>query len=214
MTDTIHIERTVEGQEMVKVSGTGLAKLDASAGSQMTMAGLASAEGPAHYMSPEQWLNRSLDSRSDVYSLGVMLFEVLTGRVPFDAPTRPEIAQLHVSAAAPELAESGRPDLDDTIRRLQSFAEAGADVLYAPGLASLEAIRAVCASVSKPVNVLMGLTGAIFSVDELAAAGAKRISVGGSFARGALGALVRAAREVKEKGTTEIPGRNRCRSRA
>ena len=95
----------------------------------------------------------------------------------------------------------GRPNLEDTIRRLQSFAEAGADVLYAPGLPSLEAIREVCASVSKPVNVLMGLQGATFSVEELAAAGVKRISVGGSFARAALGAFIRAAREVKEKGT-------------
>jgi 2-methylisocitrate lyase-like PEP mutase family enzyme len=94
-----------------------------------------------------------------------------------------------------------RPNLDDTIRRLQSFAEAGADVLYAPGLPSLKAIREVCSSVSKPVNVLMGLKGATFSVEELAAAGAKRISVGGSFARAALGAFVRAAREVKDKGT-------------
>jgi 2-methylisocitrate lyase-like PEP mutase family enzyme len=94
-----------------------------------------------------------------------------------------------------------RPNLDDTIKRLQSFAEAGADVLYAPGLPSLKAIREVCQSVSKPVNVLMGLKGATFSVEELAAAGAKRISVGGSFARAAFGAFVRAAREVKDKGT-------------
>jgi 2-methylisocitrate lyase-like PEP mutase family enzyme len=95
----------------------------------------------------------------------------------------------------------GRPNLEDTIRRLQSFADAGADVLYAPGLPSLEAIREVCASVSKPVNVLMGLKGSTFSVQELAAAGVKRISVGGAFARAALGAFVQAAREVKEKGT-------------
>jgi 2-methylisocitrate lyase-like PEP mutase family enzyme len=95
----------------------------------------------------------------------------------------------------------GRPDLDDTIRRLQAFAEAGADVVYAPGLPSLDAIRQVCASVSKPVNVVMGLKGATYSVDELAAAGVKRISVGGSMARAALGAFIRAAREVKEKGT-------------
>jgi 2-methylisocitrate lyase-like PEP mutase family enzyme len=95
----------------------------------------------------------------------------------------------------------GRPDLNDTIRRLQAFAQAGADVLYAPGLPSLEAIREVCASVFKPVNVVMGLKGATFSVEELAAVGVKRISVGGSFARAALGALVRAAREVKDKGT-------------
>jgi 2-methylisocitrate lyase-like PEP mutase family enzyme len=95
----------------------------------------------------------------------------------------------------------GRPNLDDTIHRLQSFADVGADVLYAPGLSSLEAIREVCASVSKPVNVLMGFQGATFSLEELAAAGAKRISVGGSLARAALGAFIRAAHEIKDKGT-------------
>jgi 2-methylisocitrate lyase-like PEP mutase family enzyme len=95
----------------------------------------------------------------------------------------------------------GRPDLRDTIRRLQSFAEAGADVLYAPGLPNLDAIREVCPSVPKAVNVVMGLKGATYPVDELAAVGVKRISVGGAFARAALGAFVRAAREVKDKGT-------------
>jgi 2-methylisocitrate lyase-like PEP mutase family enzyme len=95
----------------------------------------------------------------------------------------------------------GRPDLDDTVRRLQSFADAGADVLYAPGLPNLGAIRAVCAAVSKPINVVMGLKGATYSVEELAAAGVKRISVGGAFARAALGGFMRAAREVKDKGT-------------
>ena len=92
----------------------------------------------------------------------------------------------------------GRPDLDDTIQRLRAFAEAGADVVYAPGLSDLESIRTVCAAVDKPVNVL---GGSAFSIDELAAAGVKRISVGGSFARAALGAFVRAAREVRDKGT-------------
>ncbi|MGD0191730.1 MAG: isocitrate lyase/phosphoenolpyruvate mutase family protein [Rhizomicrobium sp.] len=94
-----------------------------------------------------------------------------------------------------------RPDLADTIRRLQAFERAGADVLYAPGLPSLDAIREVCASVSKPVNVVMGLKGAAYSVDELARAGVKRISVGGSLARVALGAFVRAAREMRDEGT-------------
>jgi 2-methylisocitrate lyase-like PEP mutase family enzyme len=95
----------------------------------------------------------------------------------------------------------GRPDLADTIRRLASFADAGVDVLYAPGLPSLAAIREVCAAVKKPVNVVMGLKGATFSVEELAAVGVKRISVGGSLARAALGAFVRAANEMKENGT-------------
>ena len=114
-----------------------------------------------------------------------------------------EMAQTHhfLLTARAENFLYDRPNLDDTISRLQSFAEAGADVLYAPGLPGLEAIREVCSSVSKPVNVLMGLQGATFSVEELADVGVKRISVGGSFARAALGAFVRAAREVKDKGT-------------
>jgi 2-methylisocitrate lyase-like PEP mutase family enzyme len=95
----------------------------------------------------------------------------------------------------------GRPDLDDTIRRLRAFAEAGADVLYAPGLTRLDDIRAVCAAVPKPVNVLMGLPGVGLSVADLAAAGVKRISVGGAFARAATAAFVAAAHEVRERGT-------------
>jgi len=95
----------------------------------------------------------------------------------------------------------GRPDLDDTIKRLAAFANAGADVVYAPGLPDLQSIRAVCQAIDKPVNVVMGLNGPTFSVAELQAAGVKRISVGGSFARAALGAFMRAAQEVKEKGT-------------
>jgi 2-methylisocitrate lyase-like PEP mutase family enzyme len=95
-----------------------------------------------------------------------------------------------------------RPNLDDTIRRLEAFAKAGADVLYAPGLTSLEAIRQVCAAVApKPVNVLAGMKGANFPLGELEAAGARRISVGGALARAALGALMRGGLEMKEKGT-------------
>lgn len=95
----------------------------------------------------------------------------------------------------------GKNDLDDTIRRLQAFERVGADVLYAPGLPDLDAIRTVCAAVSRPVNVVAGLTGKAFTVAELQDAGVKRISVGGSFARAALGGLSRAAREVLERGT-------------
>ncbi len=96
----------------------------------------------------------------------------------------------------------GRNDLDDTIRRLQAFAESGADVLFAPGLPSLEAIRAVCKAVApKPVNVLGGIQGLTFPVADLAAAGVRRISLGGSLTRAALGALMSAAREMKGKGT-------------
>lgn len=95
----------------------------------------------------------------------------------------------------------GRPDLDDTIRRLQAFEAVGADALYAPGLTKADDIRTVCASVGKPVNVVMGLRGAALSVTELAALGVRRISVGSALSRAALGAFVRAAREMKEHGT-------------
>jgi 2-methylisocitrate lyase-like PEP mutase family enzyme len=94
-----------------------------------------------------------------------------------------------------------RPDLDDTIGRLQAFEGAGADVLYAPGLRDLDAIRTVCQAVGRPVNVVMGLAGAPFSVDDLAAAGVRRISLGSALSRAALGTFLRAAREIKERGT-------------
>jgi 2-methylisocitrate lyase-like PEP mutase family enzyme len=95
----------------------------------------------------------------------------------------------------------GRPDLGDTIRRLQAFEAAGADVLYAPGLPDIAAIREVCASVSRPVNVVVGLAGRSFPVEALAAAGVRRISLGSTLCRAALGAFLRAAREIQGGGT-------------
>lgn len=96
---------------------------------------------------------------------------------------------------------NGNPNLDDTIRRLTAFAEAGADVLYAPGLPDIDAIRTVCAAVKKPVNVVMGLSGQSYTVPQLAKAGVRRISLGSSLARAALGGLMHAAREVKVHGS-------------
>jgi 2-methylisocitrate lyase-like PEP mutase family enzyme len=93
----------------------------------------------------------------------------------------------------------GRPDLSDTIGRLQAYQEAGADVLYAPGLSRLEDIRQVVAAVDRPVNVL-ALSGAP-AVSELAAVGVRRVSVGGAFAFAALGAVVEAAHELLGQGT-------------
>jgi 2-methylisocitrate lyase-like PEP mutase family enzyme len=93
----------------------------------------------------------------------------------------------------------GVADLADTIARLQAYQEAGADVLYAPGLSSLEDIRQVVSSVDRPVNVLA--RPGVPSVEELAAVGVRRISVGGAFAFAALGAAVEAARELREHGT-------------
>jgi 2-methylisocitrate lyase-like PEP mutase family enzyme len=147
----------------------------------------------------------------------------LVGASIEDATTRPEdpiypqaLAVERVRAAA-EVVKSlpfpfmltaraenflvGRKDLADTIGRLQAFQDAGADVLYAPGLTSREEIGAVVRAVDRPVNVIMGLPGVRLSVADLSALGVKRISVGSSFARAAWGGFLRAAREVKERGT-------------
>lgn len=94
---------------------------------------------------------------------------------------------------------AGRSDLNDTIKRLQAYQEAGADVLYAPGLRTRDEIAAVVSSVDRPVNVLMTLPRA-----ELSAIGVKRISVGSGLSRTALGAFLRAAKEMKEHGTFEF----------
>ncbi len=98
----------------------------------------------------------------------------------------------------------GRPDLDDTIKRLQAYQDAGADVLYAPGLTSKDDIATVVSAVDRPVNVVMGLQGVRLNISELSVMGVKRISVGSALSRAALGAFLRAAREMREHGTFEF----------
>jgi 2-methylisocitrate lyase-like PEP mutase family enzyme len=94
----------------------------------------------------------------------------------------------------------GRLDLDDTIRRLQAFEKAGADVLYAPGVRDLATIRTVVSAVNKPVNVVMSAADPDLTVAQLAAVGVKRISVGGALSRLALAAFMKGAREIAERG--------------
>ena len=95
----------------------------------------------------------------------------------------------------------GRPDLDETIRRLQAFAAAGADVLYAPGIRDLPTIRTLVAAVPKPVNVVMGLADPSLTLQQLQAAGVRRVSVGGALARFALAAVRDAALAMREQGS-------------
>jgi 2-methylisocitrate lyase-like PEP mutase family enzyme len=94
-----------------------------------------------------------------------------------------------------------RPHLDDTIRRLVAYEHAGADVLFAPGLPDLAAVRAVCSAVSRPVNFMAGIRGKSYPVPDLQAAGVKRISFAASLYRAAMTGLLASAREAKEKGT-------------
>lgn len=126
-------------------------------------------------------------------------FELAVERVQAAVEAKPDTRFMLTARAENFICD--RPDLDDTIRRLQAFEAAGADVLYAPGLPDIDAVRQVCAAVSRPVNVVVGLTGANYSLEELSQAGVRRISVGGAFARAALGEFIRAATELKDHGT-------------
>ena len=98
--------------------------------------------------------------------------------------------------------------LDDTIRRLQLFERAGADVLFAPGLPTIEAVRTACSAVSKPVNFMVGIKGKSFPVADLAAAGVKRISLATSLYRAAMTGLLAAVSEVKESGRFDFVDRS------
>jgi 2-methylisocitrate lyase-like PEP mutase family enzyme len=128
-------------------------------------------------------------------------FELAVERIRAAAEASRALPDDFVLTARCENLIQGRDDLDDTIKRLQAYDEAGADVLYAPGLCDLDTIRTVCASVGKPVNVLVGMPGTTFGVAELAEAGVKRISVGSLLARLAFGAFVTAAREMAAQGS-------------
>jgi 2-methylisocitrate lyase-like PEP mutase family enzyme len=101
----------------------------------------------------------------------------------------------------------GAPSLDDTIRRLQAFEKVGADVLFAPGLPSIEAVHTVCAAVSRPLNFMVGIKGKSFPVRELASAGVKRISLATSLYRVAMTALVDAARQANDAGEFDFVDR-------
>jgi 2-methylisocitrate lyase-like PEP mutase family enzyme len=96
---------------------------------------------------------------------------------------------------------NGRNDIEDTLKRLQAYEKAGADVLFAPGLPDLAAVRTVCSSLGKPVNFMVGIRGKSFSVAELADAGVRRVSLAGSLYRAAMNGMIEAAKEVREAGT-------------
>jgi 2-methylisocitrate lyase-like PEP mutase family enzyme len=135
-------------------------------------------------------------SDQPLYGMGMA-----AARVAAAVQTARSIAFPFTVTARAENFIRGNPDLDDTIKRLQAYEKAGADVLFAPGLPDLPAVRAVCRAVSRPVNFMVGIRGKSFSVRELVEAGVKRISFAGSLYRAATTALLEAATEIKQKGT-------------
>ncbi len=143
----------------------------------------------------------SLEDHTGRPDVPIYDFNLAVERIAAAAEARDALPQDFVLTARCENFLWNRPDLDDTIRRLQAFEKAGADVLYAPGLRDLDTIRTVCHALTKPVNVLMGMKGATFGVADLAEAGARRISVGSALARLALGAVIAAGREMMRDGS-------------
>src|SRR5438045_3545569 len=129
---------------------------------------------------------------------------------PWDAGSARLLAGLGFPFVLTARAEGflrGKPDLDDVIKRLQAFEAAGADVLFAPGLPDLAAIKKVTGSLKKPFNFMVGIKGRSFSAAELEAAGVKRISLATSLYRAAMSGLLDAAKAVKDKGTFTYPDR-------
>ena len=124
-----------------------------------------------------------------------------TERVAASAAAAKSLGFAFTLTARSENFLRGNPNLDDTINRLQAYEKAGADVLMAPGLPDLAAVRAVCAALSKPFNFMVGIKGRSFTAGELSAAGVRRISLATSLYRAAMSALIDAAAEAKEKGT-------------
>lgn len=128
-------------------------------------------------------------------------FTLAVERVQAAAEASRKLGTDFVFVARAENYLHGRADFDDTLRRLQAFEAAGADVLFAPGLPGLDAIATVCREVGKPVNVVQGFKGGTFTLAELEGAGVRRVSAGGSFVRAALTGLRNAALEVRDAGT-------------
>jgi len=137
-----------------------------------------------------------LDDDSPIYELGLA-----TERIRAAVAAARALPFRFTLTARAENYLWGRPDLGDTIKRLQAYQEAGADVLYAPGLTTRDDIASVVRSVDRPVNVVMGLQGVQLSLADLSAIGVRRVSVGSALSRVALGAFLRAAREMHEHGT-------------
>lgn len=143
----------------------------------------------------------SIEDASGDPQAPIYTFEHAVERVTAAAEATRALSFPFVLTARAENFLHARPDLDDTVRRLQAFEHAGADVLFAPGLPDIAAVRAVCSAVRKPVNFMVGIRGKSFSVAELTQAGVRRISLSTTLYRAAMTGLLTAAREVRDAGT-------------
>ena len=143
----------------------------------------------------------SIEDASNQKDAPIYEFELAVERIRVAAEMKASFSHSFVLTGRAENYLVGRPDINDTVKRLQAYQDAGADVLYAPGVTLKEDIAAIVSSVDRPVNVVMGLQGVKLTLAELSAMGVKRISVGSALSRAALGAFLRASKEMLEQGT-------------
>lgn len=143
----------------------------------------------------------SIEDASGDAQAAIYTFELAVERVAAAVEEAHRLPFPFTLTARAENFLHGRPDLDDTVRRLQAFERAGADVLFAPGLPDLAAVRAVCSALRKPFNFMVGIRGKSFSIAELAETGVRRISLSTSLYRAAMTGLLAAGREVRDTGT-------------
>ena len=160
--ETIFVEKLADGTETIKVGGYGLAKVDAAISQGKALTGPLGVFGAPQYASPEQLVNRPLDARSDVYSLGAILFELLTGSPPFDAEDAADLMVMHLSSPPPDLTELGRIDLDEDVAAVVNRALAKEpDDRQASALQLAEELQAVSGAhgnfMTRAVSKLTGL---------------------------------------------------------
>lgn len=143
----------------------------------------------------------SIEDHTGSAETPIFEFNLAVERIHAACDAKSRLAHDFVLTARCENFLWGRPDIDDTINRLQAFEKAGADVLYAPGLRDLETIRTICAAISKPVNVVIEPLADKIGLAELAETGVKRVSIGSALFLSSMGAFVRGIREMNNNGT-------------
>ncbi|MDX2033159.1 MAG: MFS transporter [Blastocatellia bacterium] len=166
--EMIYVETSPGGDELVKVGGYALAKMEGAAGKGQALTGALGVYGLPQYASPEQLLNRPLDARSDIYSLGVILYELLTGTVPFDSENEAEMVAMHMYSPIPDLTDVGRTDLDEGVAAVVARAlDKSPDGRQASAKQLAEELEAVSGVGGNPLSQMVSKVTGLLSFPKL-----------------------------------------------
>lgn len=192
--ETIYVERGADGKELIKVGGYGLAKVDDTISGGKALTGPFGVYGLPQYASPEQLTNRRLDARSDVYSLGVILFEMLTGATPFMSDDVSELVAMHMSSPVPDITEFGRSDLDEGVAAVVNRALAKEpEKRQQSALQLAEELQAVTGARAGVINKLVAKATGLLTATPIIVAPPMAVPTGET-------ALPSVLPEVKERG--------------